>query len=170
MNIIEKLDRKRIFFTREITLSVKMILFFAFFLSGMSGLIFQIVWVRMLTRYLGSTTSATATVLCVFMGGLALGAFVGGKLADRFKRPLNGYVILEIGIALTALLASFTFISVFGQIYLKIYELFGNNGLYLIASRVLFSMLCLFLPTVLMGATLPFLVAHITRFNENFCR
>ena len=167
MNIIEKLDRKRIFFTREITLSVKMILFFAFFLSGMSGLIFQIVWVRMLTRYLGSTTSATATVLCVFMGGLALGAFVGGKLADRFKRPLNGYVILEIGIALTALLASFTFISVFGQIYLKIYELFGNNGLYLIASRVLFSMLCLFLPTVLMGATLPFLVAHITRFNEN---
>nr|MBC8363146.1 hypothetical protein [Candidatus Desulfatibia profunda] len=44
----------------------------------MSGLIYQIVWVRMLTRYLGSTTSATATVLGVFMGGLAVGAYCGG--------------------------------------------------------------------------------------------
>jgi len=168
MNITEKLNRKRLFFDRNFTVSLKMILFFAFFLSGMSGLIFQIVWVRMLTRYLGSTTSATATVLCVFMGGLALGAFVGGKFADRYKKPLIGYVILEIGIAVAALLASFTFISVFGQIYLRIYELFGNNGLYLTASRVAFSMLCLFLPTVLMGVTLPLLVAHVTRQNDNF--
>ena len=145
-----------------------MILLGAFFLSGMSGLIFQIVWVRMLTRYLGSTTAATATVLCVFMGGLALGAFVGGKLADRYKKPLIGYVILEIGIAISALLASFTFISAFGQIYLRIYEVLGNYGLYLTASRVLFSMLCLFLPTVLMGATLPLLMAHVTRYNDHF--
>ena len=85
MNINDKLNRKRLFFDRDITVSPKMILFFAFFLSGMSGLIFQIVWVRMLTRYLGSTTSATATVLCVFMGGLALGAFAGGKFADRYS-------------------------------------------------------------------------------------
>lgn len=170
MNITETLNRKRLFFDRNITVSLKMLLFFAFFLSGMSGLIFQIVWVRMLTRYLGSTTSATATVLCVFMGGLALGAYTGGKLADRYKKPLIGYVVLEIGIAVVALLASFTFISVFGQIYLGIYELIGNKEPYLIASRVVFSMLCLFLPTVLMGATLPLLVAHVTRYNEHFQR
>jgi spermidine synthase len=168
MNITQKANRKGLSFDLNITVSLKMILFFAFFLSGMSGLVYQIVWVRMLTRYLGSTTSATATVLCVFMGGLALGAFAGGKLADRYKKPLMGYVILEIGIAVAALLASFTFISVFGEIYLKIYELFGNNGLYLTASRVMFSMLCLFLPTVLMGATLPLLVAHVTRQNIHF--
>jgi spermidine synthase len=168
MKISETLDRKRLFFTREINVSAKMILFFAFFLSGMSGLIFQIVWVRMLTRYLGSTTSATATVLCVFMGGLALGAFAGGKLADRLKKPLICYVVLEIGIALSALLVSFTLISVFGQIYLKIYEWIGNSGFYLSAYRVVFSMLCLFFPTVLMGATLPLLVAHVTRRNDHF--
>ena len=168
MNLTEKQSQKRQFFDRNRAVSLKIILFFAFFLSGMSGLIFQIVWVRMLTRYLGSTTSATATVLCVFMGGLALGAFVGGKLADRVKKPLMGYVILEIGIAVVALLASFAFISLFGQTYLKIYELFGNNGLYLITSRVVFSMVCLLLPTVLMGATLPLLVAHVTRQSEHF--
>jgi len=49
MNITEKLNQKRLFFNRNITVSLKMILFFAFFLSGMSGLIFQIVWVRMLS-------------------------------------------------------------------------------------------------------------------------
>ena len=159
---------KQLFFDWNITPSLKIMLFFAFFLSGMSGLIFQTVWVRMLTRYLGSTTAATATVLCVFMGGLALGAFTGGKFADKYKKPLMAYVILEIGIAATALLASFTFISIFGQIYLSIYELFGNNDLYLTASRVVFSMLCLFLPTVLMGATLPLLVAHVARYNHHF--
>jgi spermidine synthase len=168
MKITEASEQKRLFFARDTNVSVKMILFFAFFLSGMSGLIFQIVWVRMLTRYLGSTTSATATVLCVFMGGLALGAFAGGKLSDRLKKPLIGYMILEIGIAVTALLVSFTLISIFGQIYLKIYEWIGNSGLYLTASRVLFSMLCLFFPTVLMGATLPLLVAHVTRRNDYF--
>ena len=168
MNITEKINRKGLFLDPNTTVSLKMILYFAFFLSGMSGLIFQIVWVRMLTRYLGSTTAASATVLCVFMGGLALGAFAGGKLADRFKKPLMGYVILEIGIAVVALLASFTFISVFGQIYLSIYGLFGNNGIYLTASRVAFSILCLFLPTALMGATLPLLVAHVTRHNDHF--
>jgi spermidine synthase len=168
MNRIEKRNRKPFLFDRNITVSLKMMLFFAFFLSGMSGLVFQIVWVRMLTRYLGSTTSATATVLCVFMGGLALGAFAGGKLADRIKKPLMGYVILEVGIAAVALVASFTFISVFGQSYLRIYELFGNNEFFLIASRVVFSMLCLFLPTVLMGATLPLLVAHVTRQQDHF--
>jgi spermidine synthase len=168
MQITEKLNRNWPFFYQNNTVSLKMNIFFAFFLSGMSGLVYQIVWVRMLTRYLGSTTSATSTVLCVFMGGLALGAFAGGKLADQYKKPLMGYVILEIGIAVAALVASFTFISVFGQTYLGIYELFGNNRLFLTASRVIFSMLCLLLPTVLMGATLPLLVAHVARQNIHF--
>lgn len=138
------------------------LLLIAFFLSGVSGLVYQIVWVRMLTRYLGSTTSATATVLCVFMGGLALGAFWGGKVADRTRRHLLGYVALEIGIALTALLSSFTIITVLGGYYVDLYATFGKSYLFLTTVRVLFSMLCLLLPTVLMGATLPILVAFVT--------
>jgi spermidine synthase len=145
-----------------------MILYLAFFLSGMSGLMYQVVWVRMLTRYLGTTTSATATVLCVFMGGLALGAFIGGKIADRIENRLFGYVIIEIGIALTALLSSFTIISVLGGVYVDFYQYFGNNYLFLTTVRIIFSMLCLLIPTVLMGSTLPLLVALISHHNHYF--
>ena len=145
-----------------------MILYLAFLLSGMSGLMYQVVWVRMLTRYLGTTTSATTTVLCVFMGGLALGAFIGGKIADRIENRLFGYVIIEIGIALTALLSSFTIISVLGGVYVDFYQFFGNNYLFLTTVRIIFSMICLLIPTVLMGSTLPLLVALITHHNHYF--
>jgi spermidine synthase len=142
------------------------LLFLAFFLSGASGLIYQTVWVRMLTRFLGSTTAAAATVLCVFMGGLALGSYIGGKLADRKKNLLDYYAILEILIALLGLLASFAIISWLGGFYVGIFHLFqGKTGVLLFA-RVLFAMLCLLPPTLLMGATLPLLVAFVTRYRE----
>lgn len=145
-----------------------MILYLAFFLSGVSGLMYQVIWVRMLTRYLGTTTSATATVLCVFMGGLALGAYIGGKVADRIENRLFGYVFIEIGIALTALLSSFTMISVLGGVYVDLYQFVGSNYLFLTVARIIFSMLCLLIPTVLMGATLPLLVALIAHHKSYF--
>lgn len=147
---------------------IQMFLFPAFFLSGMSGLMYQIVWVRMLTRYLGSTTSATAVVLCVFMGGLALGAFLGGKIADRIRIRLYGYVIIEIGIAFISLLSSFAIISNLGGIYVDFYHFFGESYIYLTSARIIFSILCLLPPTILMGATLPVLVAFITHRNFHF--
>src|ERR1700735_1320882 len=53
-----------------------------FFLSGISGLMYEIVWIRMLTRILGSTVYATATALAAFMLGLALGSFLVGRVID----------------------------------------------------------------------------------------
>jgi len=147
-------------FSRRSTL-----LLLAFFVSGASGLIYQIVWIRMLTRYLGSTTSSTATVLCVFMGGLAAGAFFGGKIADRIRNHLRGYSLLEVAIAVIALLSSFTIISVLGSAYADLYRFIGDSYLFLTFVKALFSILCLFIPTLLMGATLPLLVAYLTRYH-----
>lgn len=161
--MVKDIDQEQVLFKKmNIATVPKRALYFAFFLSGMSGLVYQIVWVRMLTRYLGSTTSATATVLCVFMGGLALGAFLGGKVVDRIRAHLFGYVILELGIALIALLSSFTVIVVLGGMYVDFYHYFGDSYFFLTAARVIFSMLCLLPPTVLMGATFPLLVAFVT--------
>ena len=154
----------------DIPPSSQSLLLLAFFLSGISGLVYQIVWVRMLTRYLGSTTAATATVLCVFMGGLAVGAFMGGRIADRVRSSLLGYAALEIGIALGSLLSSFAIIAVLGSYYVALYDTFGRSYFYLTAARVLFSILCLLLPTVLMGATLPMLVAFISHHQSPFQR
>jgi len=74
-----------------------------FFLSGISGLVYETVWFRMLIRVFGTTLEATSTVLAVFMGGLALGAVLAGKKADKLANPLKVYAVLEVLVALTAL-------------------------------------------------------------------
>ncbi len=53
-------------------------------LSGAAALLYQVAWSRLLTLYLGHTVAA-GTVLAAFMGGLALGAAVGGRVAHAFR-------------------------------------------------------------------------------------
>ncbi|MGD0540216.1 MAG: spermidine synthase, partial [Tepidisphaeraceae bacterium] len=82
-----------------------LVLCLLFLISGSSGLIYEVVWLRMLSRTLGSTVYATSTILAVFMAGLALGSFVFGRYADRVRLPLLLYACLEAGIGATALLS-----------------------------------------------------------------
>ena len=77
----------------------------AFVLSGASSLIFQTIWTRMLHHVFGATSVAISTVLTVFMAGLGLGAWLGGKYANRIKHPIITYAVAEIGIGLWGLLA-----------------------------------------------------------------
>ena len=60
-----------------------------FFLSGVAGLIYEILWVRMIDKVIGSAPFAVATVLSIFMGGLALGSYVAGKYIDRIPSKSN---------------------------------------------------------------------------------
>lgn len=147
---------------------IKSLLFVAFFLSGCSGLIYQTVWVRMLTRYLGATTYATATVLVVFMAGLALGSYLSGRLADRVRKHLVVYSLLELAIGILGLLASFFVIEGVGGFYVTVHEWVGDAPATLLAARVVFVLACMLLPTVFMGATLPLMVAYITRLGQHF--
>src|SRR3954466_11954380 len=74
-----------------------------FILSGATGLIYEVLWARMLGLVFGATTLAVSTVLAAFMGGLALGSASAGKLAQRIRKPLSTYGVMEIGIAVYAL-------------------------------------------------------------------
>jgi spermidine synthase len=148
--------------------AAKLVLFVAFFFSGASGLIYQTVWVRMLTRYLGATTHATATVLVVFMTGLSLGSYLAGRRADRVKQPLLGYLLLELAIGASGLLASFAIIRGLGGYYIQVHHWVGDSPAALLAARVVFVIPCLLLPTLLMGATLPFLIAFVSRLGQDF--
>jgi spermidine synthase len=58
-------------------------------LSGSCGLIYEIVWMKMLTLVIGNTVFAITTVLTAFMGGLALGSHLAGRLEGRIKQPLK---------------------------------------------------------------------------------
>ena len=75
-----------------------------FFISGMAGLVYQMVWTRYLALFLGHTSYAVVAVLVSFMGGLALGNAWLGARADRATGPLEFYAWLEIGIGVYAIL------------------------------------------------------------------
>src|ERR1041385_9508221 len=80
-----------------------------FFGSGMSGLVYQVVWVRELVLVFGATTFAVSTVLTAFMGGLALGSLYFGRRSESISRPLRLYGWLEIGIGLYGLVVPLIF-------------------------------------------------------------
>ena len=144
-------------------------LYLLFFLSGISGLMYEVVWVRMLTRVLGSTVYATSTVLAAFMAGLALGSFLSGRFVDRAVRPLRWYALLELGIGLAALY-SLALPDQLLPLYRKIYEWAGGVRAILTAGQVVVAMIVLLVPTALMGATLPTLCAYGARRHADFGR
>ena len=133
-----------------------------FVLSGATGLVYEILWARMLGLVFGATTFAISAVLAAFMGGLAIGSAFAGRLASRIKKPLGAYGLLEIGIALYALAVPFLF-RIVDSLYVLIWNQFQPGFYAFNAWRFLLSCLVLLLPTTLMGATLPVLSGALLR-------
>src|SRR5262245_42758341 len=75
----------------------------AYVLSGAGGLVYQVVWTRLLSLTFGVTVFATSAVLAAFMAGLGLGSWLVGRRVDRSPDPLRVYALLELGIGLYAL-------------------------------------------------------------------
>ena len=83
-----------------------------FFLSGISGLIYQVVWVRVFGNIFGNDVFSAATVIAVFMCGLGVGSYAIGRWADHRYRedpraPLRAYALCELAIAGLALALAF---------------------------------------------------------------
>ena len=130
-----------------------------FFLSGMTGLIYEILWTRMITGIIGAAPFAVSIVLTVFMGGLGLGSYIAGRRIDGIAGPgrlLRLYGILELtigmyGLALPHLLTFmrpmyvFAYNRLFDQFFLYNLLTFAGCSLLLVA------------PVICMGATLPLL-------------
>lgn len=117
----------------------------AFFLSGFSGLIYEVVWERWLELIFGVGIYAATTVVVSFMSGLAAGSLVFGRLADRSRRPLRLYAFLELGVGACAL-ALPVLLPLVGRLYaLHPAALFALSFLLLLP------------PTMMMGGTLPVL-------------
>jgi spermidine synthase len=133
-----------------------------FILSGATGLIYEVLWARMLGLVFGATTFAISAVLAAFMGGLALGSAGAGRQAARLDRPLRTYGIIELGIALYALAVPLIF-GWIDYLYAFIWEQF-HPGFYAFSLwRFVLSCVVLLVPTTLMGATLPVLSAALLR-------
>lgn len=132
-----------------------------FLLSGLSSLIYQVIWTRQLSFVFGSTTFASATVLSVFMGGLALGAFVAGRRSDFLRNPFLCYGLLEGLIGIWAIFAPVLFAAAI-PFYKFAWQSFHLSLLPFSLLRFLVVSLILLLPTSCMGATLPLLSRFVT--------
>lgn len=134
------------------------LLYLLFFLSGAAGLVYQIVWTRMLVLVFGNTMLATATVLAAFMAGLAAGSYALGVYVDRRPRPLvKLYALLEIGVGLSAL-AFPLLLAAATPLYSISYRALEGDlvVLNLVRFAVCFGLISV--PTFLMGGTLPVLL------------
>jgi spermidine synthase len=127
-----------------------------FFVSGACGLIYQVAWMRALTLTLSVSVYAVTTVLCAFMAGLALGAWIAGRVADRLERPLLAFGLAEIGVGATGLL-SLAILFDLGSAYAWLHHLLGGTGIVFVIARFLLACAVLLLPCTLMGSTLPLL-------------
>jgi spermidine synthase len=133
------------------------VLLLLFTLSGISGLIYEVVWLRFLTLVFGVTVYAVSTVLTVFMGGLALGGYLAGRFADRLQRPLRAYGLIELAIAGSALLTPPAF-GVLNAVYRSIYPALPESLTLVSLVRFVLACVILLVPTTLMGMTLPIVV------------
>ncbi len=139
------------------------------FTGGCSALAYEVIWVRMLTLSFGVSVFAVSAVLSAFMGGLALGSWLLGRMADRVSRRagspgalLKLYAALEAGIGLWAILTP----SVFGwltDLYVWIHRALDPGFALFSFIRFALAMLVLLIPTTLMGGTFPVMTQVLAR-------
>ncbi len=127
-----------------------------FFLSGATGLVYEVLWIRMLGLVFGHTVFAVTTVLTAFMAGLGLGSWVFGRIADRQTRPLRLYGLLEIGVGGFCLLVPLLLPWVEAA-YLALARGLKLPFLAFTLAQFVLVLALLLPPTTLMGATLPVL-------------
>ncbi len=128
-----------------------------FLCSGISALIYQVLWLRLLGLIFGVTTYAASTVWASFMAGLALGSFGAGRIADRVRRPLMWFGACELLIGATAL-ATPKGLELLQQAYVRIYPSLPPSLTVMTLARFAIAFAMLLFPTALMGATLPLVI------------
>ena len=134
-------------FPKKVQPSAKLLIVtLLFFFSGAAGLIYEIAWERLLELYFGVTMTAVALIVASYMCGLGLGSLLGGHIAQKLKRPILTYGLIEAGIGL------------FGFFSPAIINRIGQSTAGAPYPLVfILSFLVLLIPTLFMGMTLPLL-------------
>lgn len=123
----------------------------AFFLSGFSALLYQVVWERMLGLFSGSDARSVTIVTGAYLAGLGVGSLLGSAIADRLssRRAVRTYALCNLGIAAFAVLSRFLY---YDLLFKRLTPLAGSPFVLLVT--VFISLLW---PTMLMGLSLPLL-------------
>lgn len=137
------------------------------FLSGASALIFESLWFREASLTFGNSVWATALVLCSFMGGLALGNGLAGRLGARLKSTIRAYAALELCIGVTGL-ALVVVLPLLSSTLAPLFRPLLERPALLNPLRLGVSFVLMLAPATAMGATLPLVVRALTGAGQGF--
>lgn len=141
-------------------------LFLIFTLSGFAGLIYELIWTNYLKLFLGHAAYAQTLVLMIFMGGMALGAWLAGLWTLRIKHLLITYVLVEMGIGIAGFIFDPVFRSFLHLSYDFVIPHIQNSAIITLYKWSLSSLLIL-PQSILLGMTFPLMSnAIIRRFPE----
>ena len=138
------------------------------FLSGLAGLVYQILWMKQLGLLFGSTAYAASATLAAFFAGLAAGSWWWGARVEKSSNPLRLYALLEFGIALTAL-TYFIILKAFYAVYPHVYDPMAGP-VQMISVKFLLALLLVFPPAFFMGGTVPAIARVLIRSRGLFGR
>lgn len=132
-----------------------------FFLSGGTGLAYQVIWFKRFAHVWGSSSLAFASVGASFLFGLGLGAYLIGRRTDNLPRPLRWYGICELVIGALALVIPFE-IQWLIEFSAQFYSQLPQDPIWRYLVQFAITLLVIGPPCVLMGGTLPLLIRELT--------
>ena len=142
------------------------IVYLLFFISGITALVYEIVWTRMLTLVFGHTVFSVSIVLAAFMAGLGLGSYLFGYAIDHLPETNSSssggdvpaalliYGWVEILICVSGVLLSLLFAN-FSGIYASLHSFIPESIPLQNLIKIVFAFGLMLIPTTFMGATLP---------------
>jgi spermidine synthase len=133
-----------------------------FIVSGLAGIIYEVLWSRYLSLFLGHSAYAQILVIAIFLGGMSLGALWIGARTERIRYPLRWYILVELAIGLMGVLFHLVFVAVTSAAYESLFPPLGV-GFFLQVTKWSISVLLILPQSILLGATFPLISAALLR-------
>lgn len=135
----------------------KKLLLILFGISGMTALIYEIIWIRPLSLVFGTTMYAVSTIVASFILGLAIGSWVAGRYSDRLTNPIKYYAFIQIAVGFFGILLLPVF-DLMPKMYVELYHMTYPNQPIFMITQIFMSMGIIAIPATLMGTTLPLMM------------
>ncbi len=152
--------------TAQRNIQLAIIIYGIFFLSGLSGLMYESIWSHYLKLFLGHAAYAQTLVLIIFMGGMAIGSWLAAKLSHRYTNLLLCYAVVEGSIGLLGVVFHPIFVASTNSAFEHVIPALESSSLISVFKWSLAALLIL-PQSILLGATFPLISAGVIRLTRD---
>jgi predicted membrane-bound spermidine synthase len=142
------------------------VLTLVFIVSGAAGLIYESIWSRYLSLFVGHSAYAQIIVLVIFLGGMSLGALAVGDRSERLKRPLLWYVAVEAAVGVIGFGFNDLYVVVSDFAYDTLFPALAGGWALTVVKWLIASLLIL-PQSILLGTTFPLMTAGAIRLAKH---